>query len=449
MFIKKAIFLVALFTLTFSVAQAEHPIEKNEFLEIKDGDIVVYTQITNETSPNYRGPSALYTTDYSSLNHGKHPVFHPYHPDSNEWKTLANINLIPGTALFHDIVEQNPNLLQLMYNVSEKNPQFDQNHNNESFKVKIVIQEITPRDLPYDSVQNPLAFRPQYYTVPHAQANAINAADAIGQLMRVAFLPVDGLPLTIVKQFPRAEIPATEHHPLFPELFLETRASGETFQTSVSIHPQNPHRKAADGITPAPLLNNILSGPTPGMSDFLQHTIDGNIKPRAIWSVLYQTSQPKYSNPIATLHILVPPELADHIKMINGRDDVNTFEDFLNQTNLFDILHDQDEQLKILPIDFDSFIYLRLNKDLEAYTNTLASNDQKIEFAIWHYLTHGKIKGRPYKERLPADFEPLTYIHLNPDLKIHANTLPTDNEKIEFAKSHYLNFGKIRGRLYK
>ncbi|MDP1723426.1 MAG: hypothetical protein Q8L85_01835 [Alphaproteobacteria bacterium] len=457
MFIKKKAlgFIGAIFALTFSCAEAEHPIEKTMFFEEKNGDFVQFFKIENEYNDNYVGFSDLYTR---TLGHGKHPVFHPYNPDSSQWLTLANINVIPGTDLFHNIVEQNPNLLQLMYKVSGKNPNFYQDAGNiEEFKIKIVIQEITPRDMPYESAANPLAFRPQYYTVPHAQANARNAEDAIGQNMRVAFLPIDGLPLTLINQFPRGEIQATATTPFQSFLPLITYQSKETFQTNVSVHPQDPARKAADGVTPAPFLNNVLSGPVPAVGpDFLQRNIDGEIKPRAIWSVLYQISEPKFSNPLATLHIFVPPASAQRIKDVSADEGINTFEDWVYQTGLIDLFVNQEaqyEQLNILPIDFDAITYRRLNLDLDRHAETInkRSEEEKTAFAIQHYLNDGKREGRKYVEGLPADFDPLVYRRLNRDLDPYAETINkrSEEEKTAFAIQHYLSCGKKENRKYK
>ena len=91
-----------------------------------------------------------------------------------------------------------------------------------------------------------------------------------------------------------------------------------------------------------------------------------------------------------------------------------------------------------LPSDFNVSDYKKLNKDL----GNLSDND-----AISHYLNHGIIENRTYKnilphtnlDKLPSDFNVLDYKKLHKDL---GNL--SDNDAI----SHYLNHGIIENRTY-
>jgi len=102
-----------------------------------------------------------------------------------------------------------------------------------------------------------------------------------------------------------------------------------------------------------------------------------------------------------------------------------------------------------LPSDFDAEAYLRLNRDVEA-----AGVDP-----VHHYLRHGHREGRPYRatdvpattaafdavpratgrRSLPADFDPATYLLLNPDLRL-AGVDPSE---------HYRFNGHREGRTYR
>lgn len=84
-----------------------------------------------------------------------------------------------------------------------------------------------------------------------------------------------------------------------------------------------------------------------------------------------------------------------------------------------------------VPADFDPETYLRLNPDVAA-----AKDDP-----VTHYVTHGFREGRKYTDNssVPADFDPETYLRLNPDVAA-AKVDPV---------SHYRVHGFREGRIYK
>lgn len=104
---------------------------------------------------------------------------------------------------------------------------------------------------------------------------------------------------------------------------------------------------------------------------------------------------------------------------------------------------------KDLPVDFNPFIYINLHKDLFDYAaDKKMDENQKIEFAKWHYVNHGREKNRIYA--LPVDFNPLVYLEQYNDLSGYADSQRmNENQKIEFAKNHYLNHGRRAGRPYR
>lgn len=105
------------------------------------------------------------------------------------------------------------------------------------------------------------------------------------------------------------------------------------------------------------------------------------------------------------------------------------------------------ECLELLPEDFDPLTYIGMNPDLEKATEKMSSGE-KVAFAKSHYLNHGKMEGRKYVEALPKNFDPLVYINLNPDLEKATEKMSSNGEKIIFAKRHYLKYGKKEKRRY-
>jgi hypothetical protein len=101
-----------------------------------------------------------------------------------------------------------------------------------------------------------------------------------------------------------------------------------------------------------------------------------------------------------------------------------------------------------LPTDFDPAVYIGLYEDLQRETKSL-NEEQKITFAKWHYLHHGKEEKRRYHavSALPTDFDPAVYIGLYEDLQRETKSL-NEEQKITFAKWHYLHHGKEEKRPY-
>ena len=94
--------------------------------------------------------------------------------------------------------------------------------------------------------------------------------------------------------------------------------------------------------------------------------------------------------------------------------------------------------------------YLKLNPDIEAEVKTRHFDPEK--FAKLHFVTHGRAEGRPYLTqkdlaRLPADFNPQTYLNTHADVKVGAAKRGSDLET--YAKYHYLKVGMAEGLAHK
>jgi hypothetical protein len=88
-----------------------------------------------------------------------------------------------------------------------------------------------------------------------------------------------------------------------------------------------------------------------------------------------------------------------------------------------------------IPSDFNYITYLNLNTDLK--TNNIQDKNELIK----HYILYGNIEKRKYKyEHIPIDFNWIAYIHLNNDLK--------QFDEIN-ALNHYEYEGYIEKRKYK
>ena len=104
---------------------------------------------------------------------------------------------------------------------------------------------------------------------------------------------------------------------------------------------------------------------------------------------------------------------------------------------------------KQLPSDFDSKVYISLYPDLKKASEKHV--DQKL-WAMRHYIDHGRTEHRAYtflqfyKERLPPDFNPNLYISLHLDLEKASKKA---EYKEEWAILHYINHGRAEGRVYK
>lgn len=85
--------------------------------------------------------------------------------------------------------------------------------------------------------------------------------------------------------------------------------------------------------------------------------------------------------------------------------------------------------LSPLPQDFEPHTYLRLNPDLKLSENQ----------ATHHYRQHGARERRPYRIVLPEDFDAVQYLTLNQDVAA---------AKID-AEIHYMHHGQFENRRYK
>lgn len=411
-----------------SLTYADHNIQKEDrydsfFLE----NPRLFLHNDQDFDENYAGFSKLYSfPDDRALHYRKSPIFHRYHPGQMEWDIIADINVNRDANLFQTLIAENHALKNLMSRAS--NVSF-WDHPEREFIVKIVVQELSEYD-PNDAA-NPLTFRPQYFTAPQAKGAALNAEDVIAQNMRVAFLPIDGLPLSIIAQFPR-------NQPNLPVLERVQRQPGEVFPTNVSIHPQN----AREG-----QLNNVLSGPVPAVApEFLQRNPNGTLKMRAIWSVLHITNTGRaegvlYNN-VATLHIFVPPEQAETIHEISLNPDITTFEEWLRETGLENVIRNA----SLVP-NFDAREYLRKYQDLANAARHLEEAD-KIDWAKWHYETYGIREKRSAPLTLPGDFNSDVYIQKYKDIE-RASEGMEENTKRGWAEWHYLIHGRKEGRTHR
>ena len=115
----------------------------------------------------------------------------------------------------------------------------------------------------------------------------------------------------------------------------------------------------------------------------------------------------------------------------------------------------------ILPAGFDPTAYVSLNPDLKAYMDghprEIARAGSANQWAINHYLAYGKNEGRQFKNAvatpdLPAGFDAEIYVGLNPDLKTYIDKHPAEiaaaGGPIQWAKNHYLNYGRNEGRKF-
>ena len=116
-----------------------------------------------------------------------------------------------------------------------------------------------------------------------------------------------------------------------------------------------------------------------------------------------------------------------------------------------------------LPAGFDPKTYISLNPDLQQYLDThpeeIAAAGSADQWAINHYLSHGRNEGRnfqkpaaPVAADLPDGFDPKTYVSLNPDLQQHLDAHPEDitaaGSANQWAINHYINNGKAEGRKF-
>ena len=110
-----------------------------------------------------------------------------------------------------------------------------------------------------------------------------------------------------------------------------------------------------------------------------------------------------------------------------------------------------------LPVGFDSRTYANLYPDLQAIYNSLPQ-DHANEWAASHYLSNGRNEGRNFQralaavEGLPAGFDPKVYVTLNPDLQQymdkHPEEVAKDGSANQWAINHYLSHGKGENRQF-
>lgn len=103
-----------------------------------------------------------------------------------------------------------------------------------------------------------------------------------------------------------------------------------------------------------------------------------------------------------------------------------------------------------LPADFNWKNYLALNPDLRQYLSE-NRNLNSEQFAKEHYINYGKAEGRIFKKpapSVPSDFDATMYLELNPDLAVHAKNSSVVDLKL-FAQTHYADHGKTEHRFYK
>lgn len=105
-----------------------------------------------------------------------------------------------------------------------------------------------------------------------------------------------------------------------------------------------------------------------------------------------------------------------------------------------------EERTYTVPEDFNPIVYIYKYTDLKLHTTNM-DNNTKTKWAKWHYLHYGILEGRTYT--MLEDFVPFTYLRLNQDLYAYAQTLASDQEKRNFAIIHFLTHGNDERRPYK
>jgi hypothetical protein len=97
---------------------------------------------------------------------------------------------------------------------------------------------------------------------------------------------------------------------------------------------------------------------------------------------------------------------------------------------------------QFLTPSFNAALYLAGNDDLAPYVQ-----GHPERWAFYHYVMHGRDERRLCgKELLPTDFDGGVYLMCNPDL---LEFVPQESDPNEFAMLHYLRHGKSEGRRYK
>lgn len=349
MTLKKNVFILFLFYFfTQQLSAQNHEIERNTT------NIIRATVLIDEEDPY--GASYVHNYFYIHNDHklpdayagfshfykgqmqvGRAPLLQRYNQTPESWSFFANINLIPESNLFQRLVLDNQELLALMNMISEEDPLFSDEPN--AFRVKIVIQGMNDNSLDnalmlkkYSDPLDPMTFRPQYHISPNGKSTAedmgkadTDPTDEIQSKLRIAFLPIDGLPLSIHES-------QTKDKDSGNIIDFTPKDAGHPFIVNVSIHPAN--KKKGD-------FENIQSWILPGFHDDLKQTNEDMLhKPRAFWSV-YQQIGPKperleehfYTNPVATLHILIPKHMMGEVSEVCNNLEITTFETWIESAS--------------------------------------------------------------------------------------------------------------------
>jgi hypothetical protein len=101
-------------------------------------------------------------------------------------------------------------------------------------------------------------------------------------------------------------------------------------------------------------------------------------------------------------------------------------------------------QCLTLPPEFDPQLYLALHPDIQITSQTTL-NTSPTAFATTHYVNHGRMEKRIW--RLPSSFNALAYLAYNPDLDQPVKDL-SDEQKSLFLTHHFARFGRHEGRSF-
>jgi hypothetical protein len=102
------------------------------------------------------------------------------------------------------------------------------------------------------------------------------------------------------------------------------------------------------------------------------------------------------------------------------------------------------ENRPYLPRSFDPEVYLKLNQDVAA--EAIKGGSGPKNFAVWHYLNHGRFEDRSFDVALPQSFTPATYYAKNAD--VLQNALKEGQMNNRYAVKHYKLYGYFEGRQY-
>ncbi|MBA4750042.1 MAG: hypothetical protein H2057_05415 [Alphaproteobacteria bacterium] len=101
-------------------------------------------------------------------------------------------------------------------------------------------------------------------------------------------------------------------------------------------------------------------------------------------------------------------------------------------------------QCLTLPVEFDPQLYLALHPDIQIASQNML-NTSATAFATTHYVNHGRMEKRMW--RLPSSFNAFAYLAYNPDLDQPLKDL-SDEQKSLFLTHHFARFGRHEGRSF-